>query len=130
MSNWDIHDDSLLTEGHTITNPLGTQCPADPLVEEKYKDFDAVDNCTTGNTHGGFSTVFGTQSTAGTTIGPFDPIYSNDTMLSDGKVDAGDAPMPAVQLDVTIKDNDPDQQDGHRRRRVPLPELEVRGLQP
>ena len=76
MSNWDIHDDSLLTEGHTITYPLGTQCPADPLVEEKYKDFDAVDNCTTGNTHGGFSTVFGTQSTAGTTIGPFDPIYS------------------------------------------------------
>ena len=47
MSNWDIHDDSLLTEGHTITYPLGTQCPADPLVEEKYKDFDAVDNCTT-----------------------------------------------------------------------------------
>ena len=46
MSNWDIHDDSLLTEGHTITYPLGTQCPADPLVEEKYKDFDAVDNCT------------------------------------------------------------------------------------
>ena len=96
MSNWDIHDDSLLTEGHTLTNPIGTQCPADPLVEEKYKDFDAVDNCTTGNTHGGFSTVFGTQSTAGTTIGPFDPIYSNDTMLSDGKVDAGDAPMPAA----------------------------------
>ncbi len=107
MSNWDIHDDSLLTEGHTITYPLGSQCPADPLVEEKYKDFDAVDNCTTGNTHGGFSTVFGTQSTAGTTIGPFDPIYSNDTMLSDGKVDAGDAPMPALQLDVSIKDNDP-----------------------
>ena len=26
-------------------------------------------------------------------------------MLSDGKVDAGDAPMPAAQIDVTIKDN-------------------------
>jgi hypothetical protein len=107
MSNWDIHDDSLTTEGHTITSPIGTQCPADPLVEEKYVNFDAVDNCTTGNTHGGFSTVFGTQSTAGTTIGPFDPVYSFDTMLSDGKVNAGDAPMPAVQVDVTIKDNDP-----------------------
>ncbi len=27
MTNWDIHDDSLTTEGHTIT-PLGNQCPA------------------------------------------------------------------------------------------------------
>ena len=26
-------------------------------------------------------------------------------MLSDGKVDAGDAPMPAAQIDVTIHDN-------------------------
>jgi hypothetical protein len=109
MSNWDIHDDSLTTEGHTITSPLGTQCPpgTDPKTGEIYVNFDSVDNCTTGNTHGGFSTVFGSQSTAGKTIGPFDPVYSFDTMLSDGKVDPGDAPMPAAQVDVTIKDNDP-----------------------
>ena len=47
MSNWDIHDDSLLTEGHVITNPLGTQCPADPNDEEVNPTgtTDAVDNC-------------------------------------------------------------------------------------
>ena len=54
---------------------------------------------------GGFSTVFGNLSTANATIGPFDPIFPQATMLSDGKVDAGDAPMPAAQIDVTIKDN-------------------------
>ena len=37
--------------------------------------------------------------------GPFDPLYPHDTMLSDGKVDAGDAPMPAAQIDVTIAEN-------------------------
>jgi len=109
MSNWDIHDDSLTTEGHTITKPLGTQCPpgTDPKTGEIYVNFDSVDNCTTGDTWGGFSTVFGVQSRAGHTIGPWDPIYPLDTMLSDGKVDAGDAPMPAAQIDVTIKDNNP-----------------------
>ena len=105
ITNWDNHDDSLTTEGHTITAPLGTQCPADPNVEEIYVNFDAVDNCTSTDDLGGFSTVFGKQSRAGFTVGPFDPIYAQDTMLSDGKVDAGDAPMPAAQIDVTIKDN-------------------------
>ena len=32
-------------------------------------------------------------------------MYPLDTMLSDGKVDAGDAPMPAAQIDVTIVEN-------------------------
>ena len=105
MTNWDIHDDSLATEGHTITTPLGSQCPADPTVEEIYTNFDAVDNCTTGDASGGFSTVFGYQSHAGYTIGPWDPVYPYDTMLSDGKVDAGDAPMPAAQIDVTVHEN-------------------------
>ena len=30
MTNWDIHDDSLTTEGHTITNPLGKPVPGRP----------------------------------------------------------------------------------------------------
>ena len=36
---------------------------------------------------------------------PVRPALLLDTLLSDGKVDAGDAPMPAAQIDVTIKDN-------------------------
>ena len=102
MSSWDIHDDSLTTEGHVKT--YGKQCP-DPRYSEKYDAFDAVDNCTGAGPRGGFSTVFGQLSRADHTIGPFDPLYSFDTLLSDGKVDAGDAPMPAAQIDVTIKDN-------------------------
>ena len=141
MTNWDIHDDSLATEGHTITDPLGSQCPADPNVEEIYTNFDAVDNCTGAGPQGGFSTVFGNLSTANATIGPFDPIFPQATMLSDGKVDAGDAPMPAAQIDVTIKDNntldktdiggvgylfpsyktDVDSHDGYRQRSVGQP---------
>jgi hypothetical protein len=101
LTNWDIHDDSLLTEGHLITG--GTQCAA--IDETNTGLSDAVDNCTGGAQWGGFSTVLGTQSRAGSTIGPFDPIYPYDTLLSDGKVDAGDAPMPAARIDVTVHDN-------------------------
>jgi hypothetical protein len=101
MSNWDIHDDSLATEGHVKTG--GVQCL---LADETNLDLsDAVDNCTDGNAWGGFSTVLGTQSRANHTIGPFDPIYPYDTLLSDGKVDAGDAPMPAARIDVTVHEN-------------------------
>jgi hypothetical protein len=98
MSNWDIHDDSLLTEGHTIW-------PGQCADQEIYVNFDAVDTCNSEGPRGGFSTVLGPQATDGLTIGPFDPIYSIDTMLSDGKLDPGDAPMPAAQIDVSIKDN-------------------------
>ena len=72
---------------------------------EIYTAFDAVDNCTGEGPLGGFSTVFGNLSTTDTTIGPFDPIYPRSTLLSNGKVDAGDAPMPAAQIDVTIHAN-------------------------
>jgi hypothetical protein len=100
ISNWDDHDDSALTEGHVIF-------PGQCADQEIYINFDSVDNCNTEGPDGGFSTVLGPQATDGQTIGPFDPIYSFDTMLSDGKVDAGDAPMPAAQIDVSIKDNNP-----------------------
>ena len=106
VSNWDIHDDKTDVEGHVpglcvdaATNAAGTT--------------DAVDNClyytdepTTGfgGYTGPFSTVLGTLTTDNA-IGPFDPIYTYDTLLSNGTVDEGDAPMPAAQIDVMIKEN-------------------------
>ena len=36
------------------------------------------------------------------TIGPFDPVRDFDTLLSDNKLDAWDAPMPALRVDVRI----------------------------
>ena len=81
-----------------------------------------------GDQYGPFSTVFGTLSRAEHTIGPFDPIYPYDTMLSDGILDWGDAPMPAAQIDVDIAENDGQRR--QERRRVPLPGRQERGLQP
>jgi hypothetical protein len=106
ITNWDIHDDLLNTEGHVNT----AQCDG---AANAAGSTDAVDNCTLttnavadfGNTHGWFSTVFGVPTRDGYSDGPFDPLYPHDTMLSDGKVDAGDAPMPAAQIDVTIAEN-------------------------
>ena len=110
LTNWDIHDTQASTaDNHVFTN--GVQC--NPPEVNLVGTTDTVDNCTFGGlvtptfggVHGGFSTVFGTQSRAGFSDGPFDPLYSNDTMLSDGTVDPGDAPMPAAQIDVDITEN-------------------------
>jgi hypothetical protein len=110
LTNWDIHDTQASTaDNHVFTN--GVQC--NPPEVNLVGTTDTVDNCTFGGlvtptfggVHGGFSTVFGTQSRAGFSDGPFDPLYSNDTMLSDGTVDSGDAPMPAAQIDVDITEN-------------------------
>jgi len=44
--------------------------------------------------------IFG--GTNGWAVGPFDPIRPESTLLSDGKVDSSDAPMPALRVDVAI----------------------------
>ncbi|HEY5192997.1 MAG TPA: hypothetical protein VIJ39_03870 [Solirubrobacteraceae bacterium] len=40
------------------------------------------------------------------TVGPFDPQAANETLLSDGKINADDAPMPALRVDVSIAANE------------------------
>jgi hypothetical protein len=92
-ARWDIHDDLLKTEGH-----VGGYCGPSTLV------VDAVDNCRTPSTSGGpFSRVFGDNS-GPTTFGPFDPLVLS-TLLSDGNLNAGDAPMPSTRVDVQIAKN-------------------------
>jgi hypothetical protein len=86
---WDIHDDSLKTEGHVA----GFCKPAVPTL------IDAVDNCRGGDEK--FSRVFGDFGRDG---GPFDPVRL-PSLLSDGKLDAGDAPMPAARVDIAIAPN-------------------------
>ena len=91
-SAWDIHDDDLATEGHTATS----MCIAG------IANIDAVDNCLGGNEIGRFSrTVGGTNASPGT-FGPFDPARPGTSYLPDGKLDAGDAPMPAARIDVDL----------------------------
>jgi len=91
---WDIHDDDLLTEGHTATSMCGGVAA-----------IDAVDNCLGGGEGipGRFSrTIGGTGHLFGETVGPFDPARPDSSFLPDGKLDAGDAPMPAARIDVTL----------------------------
>jgi hypothetical protein len=90
---WDIHDDQLETEGHT---------PTSFCLPPKTATIDAVDNCL-----GSFGLgEIGPQSrvVGGTfaTVGPFDPARPGTSFLPDGKLDAGDAPMPAARIDLTL----------------------------
>src|SRR5581483_8074003 len=90
---WDIHDDDLNTEGHVASSFCTDQIG---LTE-------AVDNCLGGGSDpdlGPFSNIY--DGTTDNAIGPFDPLRPDETLLSDGKLDAGDAPMPALQVEVSL----------------------------
>jgi hypothetical protein len=100
-ARWDIHDDNALTEGHVPATgcPIGTATTVD-----------AVDNCVGGGPFADvYSRLFGINTTtgarlgdhAGSGIGPFDPTDPS-TLLSDGKLDASDAPMPAAPVYLTL----------------------------
>ena len=92
----DIHDDNTPASNHA-----GGNC-----CTPRAGTVDAVDNCfliapgTAGGETGPFSHYFGYSSFD--TIGPFDPVRGFDTLLSDNKLDAWDAPMPALRVDVRI----------------------------
>ena len=45
-------------------------------------------------------------SGATATVGPYDPQAANETLLSDGRINADDAPMPAMRVDVSIAANE------------------------
>ncbi|HUK95699.1 MAG TPA: hypothetical protein VLU96_11695 [Gaiellaceae bacterium] len=91
---WDIHDSS---------GPLGNENPnGSPDVHvnqdscpESTNDayVDQVDNCAGGSDE--YSRIFG-DLTEGA-FGPFDPSY-DFTLLSDGRLNASDAPMPALKI--------------------------------
>jgi hypothetical protein len=51
--------------------------------------------------------AFGDETSGETaTVGPYDPQAANETLLSDGSLNADDAPMPALRLDVKIAKNE------------------------
>jgi hypothetical protein len=91
---WDIHDSSgpLGNEspnGSPDVHVSTTQCPGstvDPFIDQ-------VDNCTGDEAL--YSRIFG-DLTLGET-GPFDQSYAS-TLLSDGRLNSNDAPMPALKI--------------------------------
>ena len=79
---WDIHDDDVLY-------PLASMDAVDGVLNSPFQFY---------------RKLFGDVS-ANPSFGPFDPQRPNATQLPDGKLDAGDAPMPAARLDIAIAPN-------------------------
>jgi hypothetical protein len=89
---WDIHDGQSEAENHSA---------ASICIDKLLGSTDAVDNCLGGPQDGTFSRLVGGTTD---TIGPFDPLFPDETLLTDGILDANDAPMPALRLDVSLTD--------------------------
>ncbi len=92
-SRWDIHDDQLETEGHT---------PTSFCLPPKTATVDAVDNCLGNQGLGELAPQSRVIGGTFATVGPFDPARPGTSFLPDGKLDAGDAPMPAARVDLTL----------------------------
>lgn len=93
-SGWDIHDDQIdQVENRTADHSAASICGGTNLTG------DEVDNCLGGSGIGAFSRLVGGTNP---TKGPFDPLRPGTSYLPDGKVDAGDAPMPALRIDVGV----------------------------
>jgi hypothetical protein len=75
---WDIHDTA---SNGTSSNTSSTSA----LFDTFYRG--AFGNDTSGET---------------ATVGPYDPQSANETLLSDGTLNADDAPMPAMRIDVSL----------------------------
>ncbi len=81
---WDIH--GTPSEATTTNEGSGTNDPLHALFSRPaFSDF------TSGET---------------ATVGPFDPQAANETLLSDNRINADDAPMPAMRVDVSIAANE------------------------
>jgi hypothetical protein len=111
---WDIHGTpGAADEGEeTVVDSLGD--PTEVCTSGSVSVDSSTDNCNgTGSEDpltSKFSRVFGDLTSGVTaTTGPFDPQAANETLLSDGRLNADDAPMPAMRIDVSIAKNTGDE---------------------
>ena len=77
---WDIHDE----------------------IDESLRDFAALDPVDNLDGVLRFTRVGLTTASFQNTVGPFDPNFALETLLPDGVLDEGDAPMPAARVDFNI----------------------------
>ena len=103
-SLWDIHGGPTNTLTHVAG--LASVCSHDGTVFTG--SLDAVDDCASNDgVHGNpysFSRVFGDLTILGT-VGPYDPQDPAATLLSDGRLNSDDAPMPALPITLSIEPN-------------------------
>jgi hypothetical protein len=105
---WDVHDDwnspadSKSKPEHNLDQHVYGKCIYKTGSSDKpVATVDQVDNCLGGHS---FTTVFGTLS-GSPTMGPFDPLLPRETLLSDGKTDAGDFQGPPTRATIWIDQN-------------------------
>jgi hypothetical protein len=111
---WDIHDEMVNEQGVTTTNPASAAGGRNGVGTTDKN----VDNALGGgqtNGDGAYSRNGVTTSTDPNplllplsdypTAGPFDPNFAEETLLPDGKLNSGDAPMPAARIDFAIAAN-------------------------
>jgi len=98
--HWDIHDEFSPAGTGAGLESHGAQsaCPHNTTAF-----VDTVDDCGNLDPFGPFSRVW--QNFTDPTFGPFDPERPQQTLLSNGSVDSGDAPMPAARVDWAIAPN-------------------------
>jgi hypothetical protein len=99
---WDIHDSSA-PAALGVTDTLDTHVAGFCAPKTASTTTDQVDNCQGGGEFDAFSRVFGDNTDP--TIGPFDPEYPDQTLLSDGLLNAADAPMPPLRINLTSTGN-------------------------
>jgi hypothetical protein len=90
---WDIHDDQSEESIHS----LSSFC-----LPPKAGTIDGVDNCLGSFGLGEIGPQSRTVGGTFATVGPFDPARPGTSFLPNGRLDAGDAPMPAARVDLTL----------------------------
>jgi len=112
-SLWDIHGGPTNPAGHAGSGPNTTKAPNTGICGWDLGPFgqstDAVDDCVSDGAGDGnpyaFSRVYGDVTTLGGSVGPYDALAPNATLLSDGRLNSDDAPMPALPITLKIAAN-------------------------
>jgi hypothetical protein len=122
-NRWDIHDEMVDQHGYTLTGTGGRGAQLTDKVQSG-----ANHTPTTWNGDGSFTRAGVTYADLTkqnnlallpdtvfqlnlqplrdiVTSGPFDPNFPEETLLPDGQLNAGDAPMPAARIDFAIAPN-------------------------
>ena len=108
-SLWDIHGGPNNAPGHAGPGSPSGICQYDTGPFNQATD--TVDDCVSNGAGAGnawaFSNVFGdvTSGNGGAGIGPYDAEAYNETLISDGNLNADDAPMPALPVTLSIAPN-------------------------
>ena len=99
-AHWDIHDEFSPAGTGAGLESHGAQSAC---THNTTAFIDTVDDCGNLDPFGSFSRVW--QNFTNPTIGPFDQERPQQTLLSNGTLDSGDAPMPAARVDWAIAPN-------------------------